>query len=1127
MTNKTRLSVSVTGIFILLSGWMTGCGDSSSPSDKLECDTGLEQCGEGCCTAGKCVEGVCKDSTGECDPKCSEGQTCANGECVKACEGSQTWCSGGCYNTQSDAMHCGDCETACKETESCQNGKCEVGCANDFTLVDGKCFNTNLDSEHCGEKLANCSDNAFCNDGACECIKGYHDCDGDQSNGCESTVSCDEICEDGLTSCGSGQCYDLMSDRAHCGTCTKACGATEKCEKGECVDNTDADCGEGKKVCYGECIDILSDVKNCGNCENACKETETCKAGVCELKCDEGLSLCSEKCVDLSKDIKNCGTCGNVCEPNQMCVENADGVMECRSTLDIDPEFDCNKDADPEADDYVEKTECWGQCYDLSSDVKNCGSCGSECPDGWVCDEAVCRLKCEEGLVACSDACVDITSDVKHCGGCDQACAPNQKCETNEETGITSCVDLDQDCNEGAEEGAPEMTNCWGTCTNLKTDTANCGVCGNVCDENEICYEGSCLLQTECGAGKDMCFGVCTDLMNDVNNCGKCLNACGSGYECHLGSCRPDCGTLARCNEACVDTQTSVHHCGGCGNECAAGQDCVGGTCQCAVGRDDCDGNAANGCESTTGCHCEPGTKRKCWHGLESNLTGHDENGLPTGVKGACALGEQTCNENGQFWNPCIGATYPSPITCDDTGAFIGNDQNCDGVPDEQQECKSQCDLMAGEMSYIGCEYWAVYTENEAQENHTVVFSNPSDKDNATVYIYNSEKLLNTVTLAPKEVKSHTLTTGTDNMLKSSSVTNNSYRIRSNIPITAYQFNPWLAADAHSNDASLMLPKNVLGKDYRVMNWHVVPNNGSGEDFASSVSIVATEPGETNVIVKTTAAIVSGAGVGQMSIGYTTSFKLKQFQVLNLKSTTVKNDQTGSLINASQKVAVYSGTRCSIIPDADWACDHLEEQLFPIQSWGKSYYAVRSYPRGNAGDFWKILAHENNTTVTLPEVLIPEAYKSEGKIVLNAGQFITFETTSSFPISADKPISVGQFLTGKDHNNAQTGDPAFVLAVPYEQYRNDYAFLVPSTYEVNYVSITKPKGSIVKLDNTEVNTTFTALEGSDFEFGYVSLTPGAHVMTSDVGFGLVGYGFLGYTSYGYPIGLDLKVLNTN
>jgi len=37
----------------------------------------------------------------------------------------------------------------------------------------------------CCDKCCDCGANAYCSDGTCHCYEGYHNCDGDWSNGCE------------------------------------------------------------------------------------------------------------------------------------------------------------------------------------------------------------------------------------------------------------------------------------------------------------------------------------------------------------------------------------------------------------------------------------------------------------------------------------------------------------------------------------------------------------------------------------------------------------------------------------------------------------------------------------------------------------------------------------------------------------------------------------------------------------------------------------------------------------------------------------------------------------------------------------------------------------------------------
>ncbi len=68
-------------------------------------------------------------------------------------------------------------------------------------------------------------------------------------------------------------------------------------------------------------------------------------------------------------------------------------------------------------------------------------------------------------------------------------------------------------------------------------------------------------------------------------------------------------GELFRCGSECVDTETDARHCGGCDRVCGAGETCVGGRCgsYCRQGSADCNGDAADGCETATGsdpAHC-------------------------------------------------------------------------------------------------------------------------------------------------------------------------------------------------------------------------------------------------------------------------------------------------------------------------------------------------------------------------------------------------------------------------------------------------------------------------------------------------------------------------------------------
>ncbi|MBR4984787.1 MAG: hypothetical protein IKY83_03475 [Proteobacteria bacterium] len=909
-----------------------------------------------------------------------------------------------------------------------------------------------------------------------------------------------EMCGDACCSdtCVDGACIDLNTDPKNCGKAGTVCGADESCVDGVCKGNAEP-CVSPKVLCDSECVDTASDVMHCGTCGNACLGSEACEAGVCVIRCAEGLTrLTDGTCVDMQTDSSHCGSEGNACGDQMYC--NA-GACEC-----VANHYDCDKDP---ANGCESILICKEGCTESQT------ACGDAC--------------CDAGTVCCGNSCMD-ASDPRHCGGCETICRLDQTCEQG------ACVDVPEGF---ACDTAEKPDACWGVCVNLASDDENCGSCGDVCGDDAQCKEGVCQSQktSKCGEDEIECYGICRAVLEDNDNCGACLNACGANEKCVQGSCEIQCGAQTRCGQKCVDIASDVGNCGGCGVVCKPGEQCVAGECGCAEGRYDCDGDASNGCEATSLCPCTPGAEQACWRGSETNL-----DPLTKQPYGECRLGTQKCDPSGNFWGPCEGGVYPTSVSCNQYGDLNGKDNDCDGKIDTV--CRSECELKAGEMSYIGCEYWSVYLYNLITTNHTLVFSNPSDTDTATIYIYDknrnanaSQQPVHTLQLEPKKVLVQQMNTGSTNMCVSTSYIQNAYRIRSTSPITAYQFNPWDKATANSNDASLLLPANVLGRDYIGMTWHSETGSGSQvNDHTSYLTVVATEPGQTKVKIKTTANIVKGSSIAAMKSGEEREFTLDRYGVLTLNAPNVETEeQTGTRITADKNIAVFGGSRSSYVPNAakSGCCrDHIEEQLFPTQAWGKAYYAVAAYSKGKAGDFWRIIARDDNTKVTIsgsPTI-------ADTSFTLKAGEaYPVFESRGGFVVTADKPISLGQFLPSKGYNNPtdNIGDPSFILTVPYEQYREDYAFQVPNSYSQNYITIISPAETKVSLDGkvlqaaNYVNGKTEKIGSTGFVYGYVSVSVGVHRIEADKPVGVYGYGYQNISSYGYPVGLDLKVLNTN
>ena len=83
-----------------------------------------------------------------------------------------------------------------------------------------------------------------------------------------------------------------------------------------------------------------------------------------------------------------------------------------------------------------------------------------------------------------------------------------------------------------------------------------------------------------CKPGTEPCGNGCIDPRADRRNCGGCGVVCGDGQVCEGGACQAGCSAgLLRCGFSCVDATADVAHCGGCDTACAQGQACLGGVC--------------------------------------------------------------------------------------------------------------------------------------------------------------------------------------------------------------------------------------------------------------------------------------------------------------------------------------------------------------------------------------------------------------------------------------------------------------------------------------------------------------------------------------------------------------------
>lgn len=459
-------------------------------------------------------------------------------------------------------------------------------------------------------------------------------------------------------------------------------------------------------------------------------------------------------------------------------------------------------------------------------------------------------------------------------------------------------------------------------------------------------------------------------------------------------------------------------------------------------------------------------------------------------------------------------------------------------------KCESICEITLKQLSYEACEFWAADLDNVEGGQFQPVAVTASLADDwdfpATLTFTDmshsppmeltpAQLSVEALTVEPGTMKYFTLPGGLD--LDGSALSNRSVHIETNLPITMHQFNPLVSSMTFTNDASLLLPGSGGGKEYVVMSWPLRTDEYILRGFAT---IVATQEGLTLVSVTPTADVVAGPGLPPLAAFPDTpyEFVLERGDVLNLETDGQEGaDLTGTLVLADRKVAVFGGHECANVPLGTNYCDHVEQQLLAVRSWGLHYLADAFKPRNeNHRDVWRVMAWSEGTQITLT----PHPEEVPLPAVLGPGQFIEFESASHFAVDATGPVLVGHYLKGSNYEgyqgqckeNTGIGDPAFSISIPVEQYLPNFIVLVPEGFSENYINIIRGEGDqpVVKLDGTPVTADFVNVPGTDWQVATVPVDPGVRKIQSIKPVGVTVYGYGCDVSYAYPGGMGLATI---
>jgi hypothetical protein len=359
----------------------------------------------------------------------------------------------------------------------------------------------------------------------------------------------------------------LTADLAACAA-QFLCDAAADCQVDR-VSGFEARCCPGQQACGGRCVPPCP-----------ARKVIPLNDAACQCVCDPLLAAC-EPVYGGPQRVRDPETC--LCR----CLTDAEAPCEVIGAVRDPATCLCQC--------LYPFSPCNGRCVNLQADIKNCGSCGTECGPDQAC---------------CDGVCTTLTSD-QDCGRCGTNLQPPWKCcvPQGSTRGFQAIIGSEDHCQDCFDECGPPSLGCCppdqAHATNYCDPGPTTQHCG-WCDQARSCVGREVCCRTP-GAAKPPQFH-CADLVTSDKDCGTCGNACAAGRRCDGGTCvclrsQTPCGrTLPSgpeaccsggrastcCSGRCVNIDTDPRNCGACGTVCPSGKVCVGGACVCPSGSTTC-----------------------------------------------------------------------------------------------------------------------------------------------------------------------------------------------------------------------------------------------------------------------------------------------------------------------------------------------------------------------------------------------------------------------------------------------------------------------------------------------------------------------------------------------------------
>ncbi|MBL9022171.1 MAG: IgGFc-binding protein [Myxococcales bacterium] len=361
------------------------------------------------------------------------------------------------------------------------------------------------------------------------------------------------------------------------------------------------------------------------------------------------------------------------------------------------------------------------------------------------------------------------------------------------------------------------------------------------------------------------------------------------------------------------------------------------------------------------------------------------------------------------------------------------------------------------------------------------------------------------------------------------------FHITTDVPVVAYQINPFGGASAAVTGSSLLLPTSAWDTTYLGLG----PPSAFDADLGPMVNIVAMED-QTEVEVRFRSGwTMGGGGISPGEPGTPAKVLLNRGQHAQILTS---SEMTGNAIIANKPVGVFTGAPCFNLPTSTAACDHVEQMVPPGFAFASEAVGVMPRPRGFEDGYFRVVALADGTELS---------YSTDvgGPMSLDAGRSQMFATEEPFVVRSqdeEHPFVLISHMSGGDTPGVNgAGDPEMVLVTPPAQFLERYVFFADPTYSESTIVVIREKEDGVfkpvmldcagEIDGFipvgEYEWARVDLTTGDFE-GVRGCSSGRRVIESEAPFGVSVWGWAtpefsppGYASYGYPAGMNVRQVN--